>query len=112
MGFLDDAMADDAAALVDSDVFGESVTYTPLGSSAVTINAVIDRSPPVLRDGSGKLRRPKMTAWIRNHATAGRTSINTGGDTITVAYRKGGTAEAFLVKGPLEQDAAGWLLEL
>jgi hypothetical protein len=112
MGFLDDCLTDDAAAFVDSDVFGESVVYTPRCSPGVTINAVIIRDPPAARDGAPGARRPKMLAFIRNHTTLGRTAIDTGGDTITVAYRKGGDARAYQVTGPVNQDAGMWELEL
>ena len=37
MALLDEAMENDAAAFVDTDVFGESITYTPGdGSGAVS----------------------------------------------------------------------------
>ena len=100
---LTDALDDLTATLVDPETFGEAITYRPRGASAVTINAVIDRNPPVVTDG---VTRPKMTALIRNHATLGRTSINTGGDVIVIDGRD------MLVGRVIRQDVASWYLSL
>ena len=108
---LDGVLGDDANfAFCNADEWGESVTYTPLGGVARTITAVIDRDPPA--DPSGKVPRPRMTALIQRHATRGTTSINSGGDTLTLAYRIGGTAEAFLIGAPIKEDQGAFLVPL
>ena len=113
MGYLNDIISDyDAESFVDDDVFGESVTYTPVGGVAKTINANVIRAEPFDRNGVPGARRDGLTVFIRNHATLGVTSIDTGGDTIAVAPRYGGAAKTYQVKGPVQQDAGMWRLEL
>ena len=112
MGLLDEQLAADAEAFVDADTFGETVTYTPVSGSPVSIKAVIVRDPPDGLQSPATAMTPVMDAYIRNDATYGRTSINTGGDTITVAYRKGGTTAAFAVRQIIAQDAGMWHVRL
>lgn len=112
-GFFNDIIADlDAESFVDSDVFGEPVLYYPRNADPVTINAVVWRDPPEKRDGVPTGSRPKMIVYIRNHATAGRSSIDNGGDRIKLAYRLGGEARFFAVTGPVRQDEGLWVVEL
>lgn len=112
MGILNSIISDlDAAAFTDPDLFGEEVTYTPRGGEPRTINADVQRDPPVEIDlPGGQARRPKMIVTIRNHATLGADAIDSGGDTITVAYRLGGTAQAHAVGAPLASDEGCWKL--
>lgn len=113
MGMLDDIMADDAQAFADADLLpgGESVTYTPVGGSPVTFSANVNRDVLVPSDaGDGMVAAVEV--FIRRHVTLGRTSINTGGDTITLAQRYGGTARAFMVSEIVTQDAGGWLVRV
>jgi hypothetical protein len=97
---------------VDTDDFGESIVYTPLNGTPVTIGAVVVRDPPQTIPTPGMNMVPKMAVSIRNHATLGRPSIDTGGDTITVAYRIGQTVKAYRVNRIIQQDAAMWELEV
>lgn len=114
MGILNDIISDlDAYAFTDPDAFGEEVTFTPRNGVARTINADVQRDPPVeISVPGGQARRPKMIVTLRNHATLGASSIDSGGDTITVAYRLGGTAQAFAVGAPMAQDAGCWKVPL
>ena len=116
MALLDDQLALDSFAFIDSEVFGESITYTPRVGSAVTIYAFVDRNVPVPFESNSVTqpfgKHPNIVVWIRKHATLGRSSIDTGGDKISVARRKGGTAEAFSVVQVIEQDAGMWKLQL
>lgn len=108
---LDGVLSDDANfAFCDADTFGESVVYTTAAGVATTITAVIDRNPP--ETGDSRVPRPKLTALIRNSATGGVTSIDSGGDTITVALRKGGTPEVLHCGAPLNSDAGCFLVPL
>lgn len=113
MGILDDILAADAQAFADADLMvgSESVTYTPRGGTAVTFDANVSRDVPILAD-SGDGYVPSIQVFVRNHATLGVTSVNTGGDTVTIAERRGGTARTHQVREVLEQDAGGWLLRL
>lgn len=116
MGIFDDIMAFDAAAFVDSDALGETVTYTPRNGTAVEIKATILRNEPEpLESNAQTLRYGKsinIEAFIRNHATLGRTSIDTGGDTITTSARYGGETKTYHVASVLDQDAGMWRLRL
>ena len=42
MGLLDDQLALDSFAFIDSEVFGESITYTPRVGSAVTMKRQLE----------------------------------------------------------------------
>jgi hypothetical protein len=112
MGILDDIQDADGAYFVDTDFGAETITYTPLGADAVTIKAVVFRNPPQQVNGSFTAASPYLEVWIRNIATYGRTSINTGGDTITVATREGGTPVAHPVDSILQQGGGMWKLRL
>ena len=117
MGLLDTVMLADAKSLMDTDEFGESVTITPHGSSAITRTVVIVRDPiAILRmtenSGAPGVNAPKMLALVANDSTTGRTTWKVGLDTITVAFRYGGTAEAHTVAAVIRQDAGMWVLDL
>lgn len=107
MGLLDDVMASDAAAFADTDGFGESVVYTPRGGSPLTITAVVYRGDRMPAPGLAAGSVADLIVEVRNSSTLGvaMSSINTGGDTITVAKRLGGTAEAFQIVEILSHDA-------
>lgn len=115
MGLLNQVILVDAAAFTDTDGFGESVTYTPLGGSARPIAAFVERDPPERIGGDGSVYRAKMEITVANSATLGilATEINNGGDTVTVAYPQGATAAAHVIVGkPIIQDAGMIRLEL
>lgn len=107
MGALDTLMSLDAAALVNTDEFGETVTFTTRTGTTRSIKAVILRQSPVALMG-GPAQKPALEAWVRNSATLGisASEINCQGDTITVAERHGGTAVAHLIREVMESDAA------
>ena len=114
MGFLDDALAEDAAIFVDLDGFGEEVTYTPRVGDAREINAQVQREVRETdEDYQGSLV-PSIIVEVRNSATLGISSdeVNTGGDKITLAERIGGTARAMLITEVLSQDAGIMRLRL
>jgi hypothetical protein len=112
MGKLDDVLAADGAFMVDTDGFGETVTYTARGKAPKTLEAVVFRNPPAPVNGSLTATAPLMTVWVRNHATYGVTSVDTGGDTITVAERVGDTPKAHPVDSVLKQEGGMWQLRL
>ena len=117
MGLLDTVMLTDAKSLMDTDEFGESVTITPHGSSAITRTVIIIRDPiQILRmtenAGAPGVNAQQMLALIANDSTTGRTTWKVGLDTITVAFRQGGTAEAHTVAAIVRGDAGMWVLDL
>ena len=111
---LDGVLSLDAAlAFTDPDTFGESVTYSPKSGTPRTITVVVERYAPQERNG---VMRPFMRVLAQNSSTAGidATTVNYGGDTITVAYKKGGTATAYRVHAVQEEthDAGAITVEL
>lgn len=119
MGTLDEVMAIDAEAFVDTDAFGESVTYTRSaknGGTTRTIKAVIDRNPPEKISATITTGNKKMyVVVVRNDSTYGISSsqIDLGGDTLTFAAEKiGGDDVTIIIKKIRHQDAAMLTLEL
>jgi hypothetical protein len=99
---LDDVLAADSAIFVDTDGFGESVTYTKkVGGTTRTINAVVERMSPQPGPSQSGTLMPRMRVLVRNDATYGIASSEwKNGDTITVAERRGGTAKAYQLHWP------------
>ena len=89
MGLLNDIMVNDAAAFVDVDGFGESVTYLPKGGSPLTISAIINRNALQPR-GSMPVERLQFDFDIE-FAVADVATVNRGGDQVTFPREPGGT---------------------
>lgn len=109
-----DAMLANAGGAWTS-MFGETVTfYPPNGGTARTITAVVDRFPPERVD-AGRVYRPRLELSVRNDATYGiaATESYIGGE-ISVAVRRGGTAERIVIgrPNPSHQDAGMLYIEL
>ena len=120
MTAFDDILAADAVNMAGGE-FSEPVIYTPSspsgGNPTRTIQAVIQRNPPATVSGNPNYITPKMIVVVANSATEGIASatMDTGGDTITVAYRPGETAVAYrihLPDGTGSMDAALLTFEL
>lgn len=117
MSIFDDIMAADAQAVCGGE-FSEAVVYTPSNPSASnpkrTINAVIQRNPPAPLRAAPDYIGPRMIVQVANDATLGisSASLDTGGDTITVAYRIGATPIACKLPHPAAMDAAMLTFEL
>ena len=112
MNLLDGVLhLDMALAFTNTDEFGESIVYTTRAGVATTYKAQVFRDPPKKFNDSPQI---KMEVHLPRDTTGtlGPASINSGGDTITVAYRIGQTATVHLVSAPVMQDAAGWVLNL
>ena len=106
MGLLDDQMAEDAANMMDTDGFAERIGYTPLGGSMVYISAVVRRMTPVANPSTKQDVQPRAIIVVANAdppAGISSASMNTGGDTVTLALRIGGTVETHRIK--LSKDA-------
>jgi hypothetical protein len=112
--FLCQLMADDFTFGFMETGFQETVTYTKRTGATRSIKAIVNRNPPENENGE---TRPKLTIEVANNATTGILSseLNAGGDTITLAYRKGATATTYRIlrsTQPLTEDCAGIQLEL
>jgi hypothetical protein len=113
-------LADDAANVFLAE-FAEDVTYNPVTPTPAnpvrSIRAVVTRQPPQPHPAMGDYVQPKMLIQVANDATLGISSatLDTGGDTITVAYRIGGSTGDYRIaipQGRESHDAGMLLLEL
>lgn len=106
------------ATVVGGEVTAIAVDEAGSGYTTATvvvggIYAVVDRNPPAAApEDKSRVPRPKMTALIQNSATKGVTAIDSGGDTVEVAERYGGTARAWSVGAPVRQDGGAFLVPL
>lgn len=103
---------DDAAIFVRVEDFGETITYTPRDGSPVSIPALVKREGPSPEtEGNFGMRPHNLTIYIRNDATYGRTSIDTGGDSVTLARRVGdATTTTLLVRKVDNSNTGMWKL--
>ena len=101
----------DAAIFTRVDDFGETITYTPRGGVPVQIPAVVRREGPTReREAFLNIKPGELFVHIRRHATLGRPSIDTGGDTVTVARRPGETPIELMVRRVIGADSGMWRL--
>jgi hypothetical protein len=102
MTAFDDIMGADALNMVAGE-FGESVVYTPaspdVNNQERTINAIVERTAPAPIRAQENWTPPRMVIRVANDAVKGVTpaQLDTGGDTITVSYRRGEGAKPFRV---------------
>lgn len=84
-----------SAALLGNQA--EPIVYTPVTGSPRNIQGIVTRNPPMVDLATQQEARPKMTVMVENNAVTGISTaeIDTGGDTITVAYRVGTTPQAY-----------------
>jgi hypothetical protein len=105
MGLIDDVMDDDAAfAFFDADLLPmESITYTKQSGTTRTINAHIER----LGEQANGLKVVFVTrVTVRNNSTYGiaTSELVVGGDSVSFAYRRGGTARRWILP-PLDDNS-------
>ncbi len=99
MSFKDQLAADAESVFCNADEFAEQVTYTKRNGQSRTISAIIDRDPVSVATGGTFMA--KMLVHVPNSAAGIQSSeVNVGGDTLTVAYRIGGAAQAFQIHWP------------
>jgi hypothetical protein len=111
MGLLDESMAIDARyGFMDTDAFAEAITYKPIGGSAQSINAIVEREIPddiVLPEIKG----PTMIINVAKSATTSigvsAVSIN---DEVTLPRQPGGSTVTVYVQQIIEQDTQAWRL--
>jgi hypothetical protein len=103
----------DLAVLLNTDEFAESVTYTPSGGSAKTINALVDRNPMRMLEAAAMgFQQAGLEIYIANDATLGVTSVKEGLDTVTLKLRQGDSSTTVLiVKKVVESDLQMFRLE-
>lgn len=107
MGLLDQQMQDDQLAFLNSDEFGESVTFYPYGGTSRTITVIVNRDAPPTQDEFDSNLREVMLVSIANHATRGVTSSSySSRDEIALSFRPGETAKRYLLGMPVSIDAA------
>ncbi len=94
MGLLDDIMGADAEAFVDTDAFGESVTFIQNGETN-TYSAVIERQGNDQLEESFNGVTPRYTVHLRydSTGTVGPATIDEGGARIRFPRRWGEDAE-------------------
>lgn len=112
MGLLDTAMQNDAVHLVDDDVFGESVTYTPKGGTPATYSAVVDRRPDAPIDGQSRgLAHDLIISLVRDSTGTNGPANARPGDRVSVKVQVGdSSARDLTVVVVSENDSAMWVL--
>lgn len=103
--------ADAANAILNGDEFAETIAYTPKGGAAKSIKAIVERKriSPASED-TGRTLIDQVEIFIANDATYGVTSINKGGDTVSLPERIGGSNITWSVTDILSQDPGIWHL--
>lgn len=108
MGLMDEAMRADIAASMDTDQFGETITYTRADGTVLTPTVIIDRNAPQ--------RDPEYTRTARvfdvQIAYGVLTTPPAKGDRITV--KEDPTDSATVSKefvGLVTADVGGWLAQ-
>lgn len=105
MGFIDDILKQDAAFFVDPDLMpgAEAVVILLADGTTRTVNAIVDRDPPEVIDGTGRSVRPTMTITLPNSSTTGLALSEAdahGKVKVRVAQRIGGATEDFPLRVP------------
>lgn len=120
MSAFDSVLAADAVAIIGAE-FSESAVYSPASPTPTnqrrTINVIVERHTPAPLKSQENWTPPKMRVSVANHPSLGITSaqIDTGGDTLTLAYRVGEAVRDFRIGFPATGefcDAGMLILEL
>jgi len=102
--------------------FQESITYTPSGGTAKTINAIVYRSGttqtvPSRRTGASEnktiSRRYDVEIHISTDATSGIQTVKINADKVALKRRTNDTSNTtFLVRGIIQEDVGAYWLGL
>jgi hypothetical protein len=105
---------DFAKVFLNTDHFAEEILYRPSGGAPVTITALVRRpSNPRERLVGKQAFQKRISIQIANHATLGRTTINTSGDQVDVKLHPDDAAPiTWRVLTKLYGDSGAWLLEV
>jgi len=100
MTFKDDLLTDAKNVfLAGNDEFDESVSYTPSGESARSINVVMVRDKVEPNDENKRLTlHNQAEMYIANDATDGVTAINQTEDRVAITDRDGNAQTARIVE--------------
>ncbi len=92
----------------------EQITYTPRGKTPITgMWASVDRSPPKLdSEAFSTSMSQTLIVNIANDPTYGVSSIDTGGDTVTLPLKLGDAPKTVKVRWPELHDAGIWMLRV
>lgn len=107
-------MSDDVInCLLNSDEMAEAISYTPKGGIAKSIKAIVDRRRIIpAGEDSGRTLINQVEIVIANDSTNGVSSVNKGGDTVSLPERIGGSNVTWTVSDILKQDEGCWQLLL
>ena len=113
MAFKSDLAQDAAKIFLNSDEFAAEITYTPKGGAAKVIKALVNRKriDPASED-AGRILINQCEIFVANDAASGITSINKGGDLVSLAEVIGGPQIDWVVADILAQDEGVWQLLL
>lgn len=108
---LRELLAADAAAFVNTEDFGETVTYFDGGiGEGREISALVFREEPGAEQGFGRIH--KAIVSVRNSAELGVSSPQVDSDEISVVLREGLEPVRCRVARIVEGDPALWTLEV
>jgi outer membrane protein W len=106
MTFRAQQVLDAANALCNPAEFGESLSYTPSGSSAVTVRALVER-PQKGADAQDNNRLERaVVVTVSKSASLGVASVTVGGDKVAVEVPIGATSQNYRVTELLYEDDA------
>lgn len=111
---LRDLMADDLAdVILNTDDFGEVISYTVTGGSPKNINALVSRRPSRVGAAGQQLYPENLVeVLISDDATDGIAAVTTGADVMTFKLNLADAAATdFTVTKILEQVPGRWKLE-
>lgn len=106
MSTFDDILV--ATAGTFTGTFGETVVYRPQAGGTRTIAAIVEREPAAIQKAVPGAQNIRLLLTVANDATRGiaTSEFRPQTDRVSVAYRRGGTAEEFQIVGePVWQDA-------
>ena len=84
------------ATFLDESAFGEKATYQPRVGRARQIVVTVDRGGlENITEASGI--SPSLDVWIWNDSIKGATQIDTGGDSLVIAWRQGLPAKVLTI---------------
>lgn len=114
MGLMDEAMRSDTLRTMDTDMFGETITYTRADTTTLTPTVVIDRNAPARDpeyDRNGRIFEVQIAYDADD--SVGLSTPPARGDKITVKDdpTDASAAEDKLFIGIVSADSGGWLAQ-
>lgn len=112
MTFRSQTLTDFLNTILNTDEMAESISYTPNGSAAITIKAIINRSPLQSNAAdNGMTLTDECEVFVANDATYGVTTV-TKNDTLSFPKRIGDSNSTWRVIEIVEKDDAAWRLRV